>query len=551
MKYAFLTMLLALSSVSAFAQTDFSPINTATVNYDWMNKVVNLTPNRKGSCPAIGLDNYGHGFSVARETAYYLSVSASMSRWYNDLSLWTSVGVGPVKDGFGIYFTNASDWDEVITAKSKKVPNTAAEIAKWKVSDGAYWESYGGVSLYLGTGISPINVGAFTVVKGGWTNYLQKTGPQTVYVQRLNSKVKSITFGVGAYYASAGHQRQIQAAAGASYEFVLNTPDSIEAFERFMVGDNTKAQDMSEYEGSGVMKIADLTSGKVSRVNSIGIATPFIPLISFRASTDRSYDYYEENSSWDQKTEKNHGIYVKQRRSRAIGLHLRESRTFVGGITNKDYPDYSTGGRVLTDSIYGTFTYHYESDWGQERRLDKYVRRAQRFTGISNETCVKIPEINNSLKYNQVRVEMKWSNEYMKAILGLTGSNKNLLSDVRRLALQNETEMAAKTVCDEEDALYGEAHSCQKSNPAKVSKDLTEVSKIASKMKSLYQENKRSEYARHAAKLGEIVWKSPALFYAFFEKGKDCGQEFTYEVSGMRLNQHKIVEKYEYSESCL
>ena len=548
MKY-FLTMALALASFQSVAQTDFNPISTGTVNYDWMNKVVNLTPNKAGSCPVIGLDQYGKGFSVARETAYYLSISATMSRWYNDLELWTSVGVGPIKDGFGLFFTQADDWDEVLTAKTKKLPTTAAEIAKWKVSDGAYWESFGGVSFYLGTGIAPINIGSFIVAKGGWTNYLQKTGPQTVYVERAKNNIKSISFGAGISFPAASHQRLVQAATGFSYEFVLDNPESIEAFERFMVGDTTKAQDLSEFEGSGVMKISDTASRKVSFTNSIGVQTPFVPIISFRRSTERSYNTFEENSSWDENTEKNYGVYVKQKRSRLLTKHLRESRTFLGGIMNKDFPDYTTGGRTLSDNLYGTFTYHYESNWGQEIRLDKYVERAQRFTGITEETCVKVPEINNTLGYNQVKLEMKWSNEYIAAILGLNTPNTNLFADINRLALNNEKETAAKAVCDQDDAQFGDTH-CQKSNPAKVSSDVRTLSQLAAKMKTFYKSDDRAQYARHAAKFGEIVWKSPALFYAFFEKGKECGQEFNYEVSGTRLNQHIVAEKYDYSANC-
>ncbi len=545
-----IALLAAVVSFQVAAQTDFSPLNTATVNYDWMNKVVNQTPAQRSSCPNIAVDLYGDGFNIARETLYYASVSASMSRWFSDLSLWASVGVGPVKDGFGIYFTSAKDWDGVITAKEKRLPMTAREIAKWKVTDGAYWESFGGVSLYLGAGITPFNIGAFAVAKGGWTNYLQKTGPQTVYVERAKTKIKSISFGAGVSYPSIAHERVAQAATGFSYEFVLNNPESIEAFERFMVGDTTKAQELSDVEGSGVQKISDSSQLRNGYTNSIGVQTPFIPLISLRASTERSYDLFEEVSSWDEKTERSHGIYIKQRRSRLFDKHLRETRSFKGGITVKDFPDYSTGGRKVTDSTYGTFTYHYESDWGQENRINKYIRRAGELTGLTRETCARVGDFNNTLHYNQVRLEMKWSSDYMKAIMGLKGNNAGLFADVKRMALSYDQEMAAKSTCDEEDLRYNN-NGCNKSNPQGIVSSVESLKRIASKLKAYYQTANNEEFARHSAKFAEVVWKSPALFQAFYQKGKSCGQDFTYEVSGMRLAKHLVEKKYTYSNACL
>lgn len=545
-----IALIATLFSLQAVAQSNFSPLNSITINYDWMNKVVNQTPAQKSSCPNIAVDLYRDGFSIARETLYYAGLNASMSRWFSDLSLWASVGVGPVKDGFGIYFTTARDWSGVTTAKEKKLPMTAREISKWKVTDGAYWESFGGVSLYLGAGISPLHAGAFAVVKGGWTNYLQKTGPQTVYVERAKTKIKSVSFGAGVSHPSIAHERVAQAASGFSYEFVLDNPESIEAFERFMVGDTTKAQELGQIEGSGVLKIADSSQLKNGYTNSIGFQTPFIPLISLRASTERSYDLFEEVSSWDEKTERNHGIYIKQRRSRLFDKHFRESRSFKGGITVKDFPDYSTGGRKVTDTTFGAFTYHYESDWGQENRINKYIKRAGEYTGLTAETCARVGEFNNTLHYNQVRLEVKWSPDYVKAILGLKGSNTGLFNDVKNMALRYNQALAAKSICDEEDFRDNSA-ACQKARPENIANSIETLKAIASKLKTYYQTANNEEFARHSAKFAEVIWKSPALFQAFYQKGKSCGQDFTYEVSGMRLAKHLVEKKFKYSASCL
>lgn len=548
LKSLFSTTLILLLSFQSHA-VDLNPVGGWTVNYDWMDKAINQTPAIGGSCQTLQLDVYRDGFKVARETNYYLSVNASMAEWFQDLSLWASVGVGPVKDGFGIFFTTARNASEINDVKSKKLPMTEKELSKWKVSDAAYWESFGGVSMYLGAGISPFSLSAFAVATGGWTNYLEKTGPNKIYVQRSKKSIRSISFGASVSYPSASHQRLVHAATGFSYEFILDNDESIEAFERFMVGDLTKAQELGDIEGSGVMKIADSSSRKVGFVNSIGVATPFIPVLSFRASRERSYDLTEETSSWDENTEKNHGIYVKQRRTRLFDKHLRESRSFTGGMSTVDSPDYLTGGREEVQSLYGTFTYHYESDWGQKLRLKRYIKRAQEFTGIKDVTCVNVPSVSNTLGYNQVKLELKLSDDYMRTLIGLNGSVQQFYSNLERKALALEQANAKSRPCDNDERESGQ-YRCTTNDPDSVKSALRKMRSLSSELKAQYANGDRTGFSKNIAKFAEQVWKSPSVFQAIYEKGKSCGQELEFEVSGRRITKAYTKTNSEYSQNC-
>jgi hypothetical protein len=442
-KSALIASLMALSLTAQANNTDFTPLGGFTINYDWMDKVVNLTPAQGGNCPTLAVDQYKHGFKVARETSYYLSVSANISRWFEATGIWAAVGVGPVKDGFSIFFTTADHLNQIRDVRSKELPVTKAELDKWKVRDSAYWESFGGVAFYIGNGITPFSANIFTVASGGWTNFLEKTGPNKVYVERSKRNIKSISFGASVSLPTISHQRVVQAASGFSYEFTLDNEDSIEAFERFMVGDTTKAQELSQFADSGVVKISDTSSNRQGFVNSFGIATPYFPIFSFRRSRERSYDLYEDFNSWDENTQRDHGIFVRQRRSRIANKHKREARKFIGGLQTKDVPDY-LGGRLETVETYGTFTYHFEADWGQQFRLRNHVRRMQDFTGLASETCVKVPRLQNTLHYNQVLLEMKLEDSYLRELMGLGEGSSNLLVQLERDALRFDQDNARR-----------------------------------------------------------------------------------------------------------
>lgn len=532
-----------LISGNATADTTGS---SAYINYSWMNAIVNKTPVELSACPEINTDVYGGGFKVALQKSFYGSASASGSRWFPNNELWSSVGVGPVVNNFGIIFSDIKSLSDLAAEKEKRLPDSFEEINSWKVADSAYWESQGGVSFYLGAGIAPIDIGVFAVATGGWVNYLQKTGPNRVYVEMSKKKIRSISLGVGMGRPNISIEKAFEKSNGFAFEFVLDNQASIEAFERFMAGDMTRAQDLAKTDKSGVSKISDMSEIRSGLTRSFGIATPFIPILSFKASSESAYDHTEENSVWDETVIKDTGIFVKQRNHSILGQQVKEARSFMGGKTTNSAP--SLNGTVESEALFGKFKYSYQSNWGQEKRLRKYISKVKSLTGLVNETCARVPKFDDSLGYNQVVLEVNWSDSYVKEIVGLNKSNSNLMKKLKTLALNYQSEKAATAVCSvpEND---GYDDTCTNSSPESVNAIFANLDSYSAKMKKSFNTDKK-EFSKNMAKFGQEVWKSPFVFKAFFEKGKVCGQEFKFEVSGQRLTRHAIDKKFTNTEAC-
>ncbi|MFN8370929.1 MAG: hypothetical protein U0T83_09945 [Bacteriovoracaceae bacterium] len=441
-----------------------------------------------------------------------------------------------------------------------RLPDTAEELAKWKVKDAAYWEDQGGVSFYLGAGYFPADLGIFAVATGGWANYLQKTGPNKIYVERSKKNIKSVTFSANVPLASLSESKIKESSVGFSYEFTLDNEANIEAYERFMAGDMTKAQELAEVPNSGVMKISDILDNRTisSRGVAFGLFLPFPftftrQLLSLKISSDTSYEHFEENSVWDEKLVKDLGSYEKKKSSRLMGKMLSTNRSFVGGETVTDVPGADT--RVVTNKLFGIFKYSYQSTWGQEDRLRKYVARVKSLTGLTEETCVNVPEIDNSLKFNQVVLQLGLSPEYLKEIIGKGKSDQGeFLNKIERLAQAYYSQDKNGSVCavpadrDNVEANYDDT--CSATTSKSITKIFANLREYAANMNAAYGDDK-SEFTKNLVKFGKEVWSSPFVFKAVYEKGKVCGEEFTYEVSGQRITRHYLTKKFVYSPACV
>ena len=568
MRMNYCAMLLSVSllfSSGVAYSSSVTPRGGFFVNYNWMNAVVNKTPVVPSACPTVETDIYGNGFKVARQKSFYGNIMGTLSKWFPKDKQWASVGVGPTKSSFGIYFTDIDQLKELSQVKEKRLPDNFNEINKWKVSDSAYWESQGGVSFYLGTGIVPFTVGIFAVATGGWVNFLQKTGPHKVYVEISRKKVKSISLNGGAgipanwpirypgLNVSVG--KAFEKSKGFSYEFNLDSPENIEAFERFMAGDMTKAQELSMSNASGITKISDITDSRVGTSIGFGITIPYIPIFSFKTSIEHGYDVMEEDNTWNEVAINNSGVYIKQRNVFLAGHLVKTARSFTGGKTLKDAPD-EEGGMSHTEKIFGNFKYSYQSNWGQERRLRKYLRKVKELTGLVSETCVKVPSFKDSLGFNQIDLQLDLSDEYLREIIGVEKTKSNLLQKIKTSAqnYQMLEDNLSSSVCqkgdlndDGDDDSYDE--SCRNSSSEKISNIFKNLEEYSLKMNQTIDTD-RKQFAKYLAKFGEEIWKSPFVFKAFYEKGKICGERFKFEVSGQRISRHFIDQQFVNTPAC-
>ncbi len=567
----------ATATVSAQGLPNLNPTTTnigngfavsATIGFgfDKMNMLVNKTPVKPEACPTLDVDLYQDGFNVIRQKSYYYSAGAVLSKWVPTAKwpattgIWSSVSVGPIKNHFGLYFTEIGQIEELSEAKKMRLPDTNEELAKWKVKDAAYWEDQGGVAFYLGAGYFPADIGLFAVATGGWANYLQKTGPNKVYVERSKKKINSVTLSANVPVASLFESKIKESSVGFSYEFTLDNEASIEAFERFMAGDITKAQELTEIPNSGVMKISDITDVRSisSRGMNFGLFLPFpftftSNLLSLKMSSDTSYEHFEENSVWDEKLVKDLGSYEKKKATRLMGKMLSTNRSFVGGQTVTDVPGADT--RVVNEKLFGIFKYSYQSTWGQEDRLRKYVARVKSLTGLTEETCVNVPEIDKSLKFNQVVLQLGLSTEYIKEIIGKGNSNQGeFLDKIERLAQAYYSQDKNGDLCavpaETENVEVNYDDTCTATTSKSITKVFAKLREYAGNMNAAYGDDKQ-EFTKNFIKFGKEVWSSPFIFKAVYEKGKTCGQEFTYEVSGQRITRHYLTKKFAYRPACI
>lgn len=533
---------------TAHASENLSNGGSWYLNYDWFNQIVNKTPAAEGQCPTLDVDVNNAGYKVSLQTSFYGSVSASISKWFPKDEIWSSIAIGPMVNKFGLIFADINSLNELGKQHSKKLPTTASELSKWNAKDSAYWESQGGISFYAGIGADPVSIGAFVVATGGWANYLEKTGPDTVYVERAKKQVKAITVGGGVGPINVGMDRVVESAKGFNYEFNVTNSASAEAFERFMAGDTTKAFELSKLQGSGVKKLADTSFSKLGKAFGMSIATPYIPIISWRASDGKDFNHEEEISVWDERVVKDYGFYTRQQSSRILGWHKKQNTSFKGGM--EIFESGANENKQSSTKYYGTFKYAYQSDYGPESKLARYVDYAREISGLENEpeTCVRIPGLRHKLGYNQVLLEMKLSDPYMRELIGIGTEGSTTLAEVEALAMKYDNQARANEGCN----TSFEPNDTRNSlicNATPVS------SAFATIKKSLRQINanlngSKSEFAFAMAKFGKAVWSNPNIFKAIYQKGKECGVEMSFEVSGLRVSRFHRTSKFAYNDSC-
>lgn len=528
---------------------DAKPGYSTHANYDWFNQVVNNTP---ATGDVVDVDVNQTGYKVALQTSFYGSISGSLAQWYPASEIWTSIAIGPMVNSFGIIFTKVDNLDQMDAAKDKTLPLNVQALTNWNSGDSAYWESQGGITFYAGFGTGIVGLGTFAVASGGWANYLEKTGPSTVYVERAKMKIDSISFGANVGPVNMGMEEVVASAKGLNFEFNFDIPGSSEAFERFMAGDVANAMLLSKDLNSGVRKVSDTNSRMSGRAFSIGIATPIIPLFSFKATKTNDVNHEEEIASTDEIIVKDYGVYKKSKVLRlVVANHRKETTLFKGGVTS-----VTTGSgdqRYTTEKMYGNFKYSYQSDFGTEDKLNDKINYAKTISGLANEreTSVTVPQVTNSLKYNQVILEMNLSDDYLREIIGNGKTSAGFLDRMQERAQANHSRTMSTIDCNQvslgEGGQTNTDPMCQLPSVESVFKKLKES---AQQIRSGLTLADKKGFSQAMANFGKVVWSHPGVFSAFYETGRACGVELKFEVSGERITRFARAAKHEYKETC-
>lgn len=534
---------------TAFAVSTANAGYSVSGDYDWFNQIVNNTP---ATGRTVDVDVNTAGYKVALQTSYYGSISGNLSQWYPKNEIWTSIAVGPMVNGFAIIFTKVNSLDNLSEAKDKNLPVSAQELTKWSTGDSSYWESQGGITFYAGFGTGIVGLGTFAVASGGWANYLEKTGPNSVYVERAKMNIESVSLGGNIGQVKVDKEKVVTSAKGMNFEFNFEVPGVTEAFERFMAGDVALAMKLSKDLNSGVRKVADTNSRLASRAFSIGLATPFIPLFAVKSTKTNEVGHEEEITSTDEIVVKDYGVYKKTKKLRLlVAKHRKEITQYKGGVTT-----VTTGvaqSPKTSEKVYGQFKYSYQSDFGSESKLNEKIDTAKKLTGLINEdeTQVSVPEVDDSLKYNQVLLEMNLSDEYIRELIGQGKASAGFLDRLQQRAANNEARLKNSVNCNQsfpgDDGVQQVDPLCQLPSVKSVFKKLrASTEEIRA---GLAQADKKG-FSQAMADFGKAVWSHPGVFSAIYEAGKSCGVELKFEVSGQRITRFAKTAKHDYKESC-
>lgn len=535
-----------MGSAPAYANDNVSFGYGWALNYDWLDQIVNLTPAPAGNCPTLNIDVYRDGYKIALERSFYASITPAISYWFPRDEVWTAIAVGPMKNNFGVTFSTIKSMNELQAEKAKKLPVTGQELSRWKVKDSAYWESQGGVAFYLGVGKEAVGLSVYAVASGVWANYLEKTGPNTVYVERQKKDVKTIAYGGGVMRLMLTTEQAFEKAKGLTYEFTLKNSEATSAFERFMAGDATKALELSTIANSGVTKIADTSGSRIGRTFGATLATPFIPVIAFKGSSGKDANIEEEITIWDEQIVKNYGVYKKESSSRLVSAHRKKATSFKGGVVKMEVGQGSN--TKYTEKFYGNFKHAFQADWGQEGMLRNEINHVYNISGLKSEPemCVNVPNLKKTLGYNQTLLHVNYSDEYMREIFGYGYSSDRLLKEIEDQAKRIDYNARLAEGCDLYDNNQNNSPVCRATS---VYSAFSTIRKSIAQVRKAYGSDNNA-FAFGMANFGKAVWSNPSVFKAFFEKGKECGIDLEFEVSGQRLSRFNKSKKYSYTNAC-
>ena len=526
-------LILSIQYLKADAPS-YANSGTYYLEFDSLSQIVNLKESEDDSlCPKVEIiEGSEKGLQVHKTKQWYASLGLSNSFWFQDLGMWTNLGVAPNKSSYVLLMGEVANEAELENFEKRKLPFKVDDLKDWKIGDSIYWSSTGGVAFKLGAGVVPFHAGTTFIAKGSWGHYVEKTGDNTFYTSFRKNKIKGVTLSAGVSHLGASANRVKEQARGFSYEFDFSDPNAVEAYEDMHRGKVVTVQD--EELSDTIQKISDDIWFKKGWERSVGIALPYIPLISFRSSVSNFEENEEMQFTWDASQKKTLQAYIKRKRSKIFGLHTNRTTQFETGELTMDEPDYENGGRIVKTEKINRYFYHYEADYGRHLKLRKNLKRLQKLTGLKDLLCAEVPKMKESLKYHQIRFSMVPNSKITEksALVSLKAMTENFLSEYMNKG--NDDLDLCGLYEDEEDQEI-DFNACYRSQMRKVSKVFKKLTKT-DPSDSFY---------------GKLILSNPFVFKSHFEAGKNCGLKWSFEISGQKIKKIQRGEDFSMNESCL
>ncbi|PIP89638.1 MAG: hypothetical protein COW01_11715 [Bdellovibrionales bacterium CG12_big_fil_rev_8_21_14_0_65_38_15] len=540
---------ITLFGFKAYGQNPIYSTSTSTyVEGSHFHRIISLTPNKTMDldCPTIDQDvDENDGYKMEVEKSYSGSFMYANSWWFPAQSQWAVVGLGPTASRYVIFMGKAIGEDTIKNFKKRNIPLKKDQLENWNNGDAVFWNSEGGASLGVGTGISPFHLGAKYTIKGSWAHYVEKVGPNKVFASLINRSVQSVSVSAGILYVGAGLDQIKESIKSRSYEIDIIDEAHEVAYRKFLRGDEDALKDLIA-EGSTSITPIEVIRGKGNlRELAIGVATPIYPLLSWRTSTNSSNKMEHGEASWGTVRDKYWGLYSWQTKYRAVFLDYRRFKQFLAGTQFSKEPNYDTGGFNDVQTYFGSLEYIFEADHGREGRLGNQLEKFQKATGLY-QYCATIPDIKSTLRYHNISHKINFSQTFIRKFLekaATVSSDDSYLEVKVQDTVSKMIENDQKQLCGKDDVAE-----CNDKLVKKGSKDLKD---LKNKMAELGEKSINSlEMAKEFSLVGKVITQSPILYRMFYEEGKGCGMSVQFEISGRKLSRILKTEEFAESENC-
>lgn len=540
------TLLFSYSTLAE--EPDYGSATTPYIEASRFDRVSSLTRNNdvdENGCYTLNTEtDIADGHRVRVEKSYSGNYMYTHSLWFPNPGIWSAVGLGPTLNRYVLFFGTAFGENGVREFKGRTLPFDSNNLSKWNVGDAVFWNSEGGAILGLGSGMSPLNLGTNLTVKGSWAQYVEKTGENKVFVSLIKRKIRTVSISAGVLYAGASLEKIKEKLKSRSYEVEFIDQAHFDAYTAFLRGDESKLKSLIAEGSTSIEPIEVISTLKYATERAIGIATPIVPIISWRNSRRSSSSYTHGEASWGTVRDEYLAEYVWQRNTRILHLdYLRESK-FLAGKQVAIENDYENGGKKTTEKYIFELNYKYESDHGKDNRLRSQLYRFKGKTGMYN-VCVNIPNIVNRVGYNTINQKAVFSEAFTKTLL-----NKLKDKSLGEVLISKADKIVTTLLAEDERYACGrkDYNSCYESFKSWY---LKSVSYLVNGYKNYVNSDFNSiQGSNYLSYLGKTVVNNPILYRALIEEGKLCGMELTFEISGRNISMIEKKDVFTESNGC-
>lgn len=523
------------------------------LDFDWGEEVLNLTPHPNNSkqgffeaaSDTLLLGDYSKGFRVTK----YSEISAGLGGKFdwnfpNSTGLnnkaWLTVGLMPMAGKMSVSHQHQPSFDKAMSAKSRKIPMTAADFDKWALEDSVNYSSTGGLIFSAGVGFPGISVGSDFIIQGTFSTYVEKVSANEVYVMISNTDAKSLVMQVDATLVQVGVTKYKEIEDGMSYMINYKDPLGYKAYHDLIRGNVAAIQAMlANPEQTAIQRWEKLNRIQIRKLAHFNFGIPFIMLWGWTAG--KIYEFSDTRAFYDNtRAEVEYGVYVKEKRKKIFGSKTVKTESFYGSV----YRLYNYENDLMTKYFFGQYIYNADDNKAKTKDMRKVINNLIEKTGLT-QLALNIPNY-SKLKFSRINLEVNFDEDQTLNIMNTvsrmlpeaiaTKANQvaqnflTLESQNNRLALctpqETQVPMSSKTCLAKYYAQNTEASS-----------SLVNAAKV---MKKHFESGNDKGFALAYADFGKHMLKNATMFQAILGMA-GAGAEIVYNVQNTYFQNYRVI----------